>query len=476
MPAANTQPVTILWFRQDLRLHDNPALSAAAERGAIVPVFILDDASAGEWTHGGASRLWLHHSLASLQASLDGALRLFRGKASEVLPQLVEQYGASAVYWNRCYEPWRRDRDTAIKQQLTDDGIQVESFNGSLLWEPWTIAKGDGQPYKVFTPYYRKGCLSAPAPRMPLAKPSLDLVATSSSDSLALDALELLPSLPWGRQVMSDWSAGESAASRALDEFLEQRLGQYAEGRDVPGVRGTSRISPHLHFGELSPNQVWYRAQGYSRPGVEDALDRYLSELGWREFCHYLLYHVPSLPGQEFNAKFTGFPWRTDEVALQAWQRGMTGVPLVDAGMRELWQTGFMHNRVRMVVASFLVKNLLVDWRAGQAWFWDCLLDADLANNSASWQWVAGSGADAAPYFRIFNAQRQGEKFDPQGDYVRRYVPELSAMPDKYVHAPWSAPAEVLEQAGVELGVSYPEPVADLKLSRERALEAYRSL
>ena len=457
MPPATKTPTTIVWFRQDLRLHDNPALCAAAERGSVVPVFILDDGAASQWAHGGASRVWLHHSLDALQRSLNGHLQLFAGEAAELMPQLVEALGASAVYWNRCYEPWRRERDAHIKQQLNEAGIEAESFNASLLWEPWTVAKADGQPYKVFTPYYRKGCLAAPAPRQPLSKPALNLIAESTAQSLSLEQLELLPTLDWGEQIMAGWEVGEAAASQALDEFLQDRLGQYREGRDVPGLRGTSRMSPHLHFGELSPNQVWYRAQAMAKPGNEEALDKYLAELGWREFCYYLLYHAPTLPEQEYNAKFAAFPWRDNSAALQAWQRGRTGVPLVDAGMRELWQTGFMHNRVRMVVASFLVKNLLVDWRAGQHWFWDCLLDADLANNSASWQWVAGSGADAAPYFRIFNAQRQGEKFDPQGEYVRRFVPELAALPDKYIHAPWSAPAEVLADAGVSLGDNYPE-------------------
>ncbi len=466
----------IFWFRQDLRLADNPGLTAAVRAGAVLPVYILDDENAGKWRMGAASRWWLEQALVRLNDSLDGALRCFVGAADQILPELVRQSGAAEVFWNRCYEPWRISRDKKLKQRLTEQGIKVHSYNAALLWEPWEILKKDGTPYQVFTPYFRKGCLSVPPPK-PLPPPESAEFTSGNLDALPLPRLEPLLPQPWHGKLASRWSVGEQQAGDALADFLHNRLKGYKQGRDYLADDHVSRLSPHLHFGEISPRQVWHDAlrRGIEL-GCEQDLDHFLSELAWREFSHYLLYYFPQLPEHCFNAKFESFPWQRDTMAFEAWKWGETGYPLVDAGMRELWETGIMHNRARMITASFLVKNQLVDWRLGQDWFWDCLVDADLASNSFGWQWVAGSGADAVPYFRIFNPVTQGKKFDPDGRYVRRYVPELRRLPDRYLHAPWEAPAEVLATAGITLGRDYPQPVVDLKISREKALAAFHSL
>ena len=473
-----TQALTLVWFRQDLRIKDNPALSFAAQQGAILPIYIEDTGCPDEFQMGAASKWWLHQSLGRLNQSLNGKLQFFSDNPAEILAQLVEDFKVTSVCWNRCYEPWQIKRDKAIKQALTDAGVQVKSFNGSLLWEPWQVVKGDGSPYKVFTPYYRRGCLQQTPPRLPLAAPeSLKLFSDIHERAIQLDELAFMSDIPWYQEMDTQWEPGEAGAADNLSQFVGSAVSQYKEERNLPAVKGTSHLSPHLHFGEVSPNQIWYAAIDAKQGNVDDpGLDCYLSELGWREFSYYLLYHFPELPAQNFNAKFNAFPWKQDEKALQAWQRGNTGIPIVDAGMRELWRTGYMHNRVRMIVGSFLVKNLLLDWRLGERWFWDCLLDADLASNSASWQWVAGSGADAAPYFRIFNPVLQGEKFDKQGEYVKRYCPELSKLPDKYIHKPWEAPNAILQASGIVLGEDYPKPIADLKVSRQQALDAFASL
>ncbi len=476
MPAID-RPLTIVWFRQDLRLSDNPALCSAAASGEILPIYILDDISAGDWSMGGASRAWLHHSLEALDESLAGKLRFFSGDALQLLERLVEQLPVSSVCWNRCYEPWRTARDSRIKKMLKQRGVEAESFNGSLLWEPWEISKGDGTPYKVFTPFYRNGCLKGPPPRQPLPAPeNITCFTGSIADECSLDQLSLLPELPWANQVMEHWQVGEQAAAEQLEDFRQHRLGDYRIGRDFPARESTSRLSPHLHFGEISPRQVWYSIEQAGAWQQDDNPEHFQRELAWREFSTHLLYHWPNLPTENFNAKFDPFPWHDDSEALQRWQRGRTGFPIIDAGMRELWQTGYMHNRVRMIVASFLIKNLLIDWRQGERWFWDCLVDADLANNSASWQWCAGSGADASPYFRIFNPLTQSEKFDPQGRYLARYCPELSGLPVKQRHQPWTASDSQLRDAGIVLGQGYPLPMVDLKETRERALALYKEL
>jgi deoxyribodipyrimidine photo-lyase len=460
----------IVWFRQDLRLADNPALSAAVESGArILPVYILDDENAGNFAMGGASRWWLHHSLAALDKSLDGGLLLLKGDAKLILPALVNDVGAACVYWNRCYEPWRIQRDADIRKTLMAAEISVRSSNGSLLFEPMNILKADRTPYKVFTPFFRKGCLGMEnPPRQPLPAPKQPKLVTGPAGE-ALADLGLLPDVQWHKEMDVLWQPGEAGAEHRLSRFLETGLDNYKEGRNRPDLENVSRLSPHLHFGEISPNRVWYAA---SETGSENAkdLEHFHSELGWREFSYNLLYHFPDLPYENLQRKFNRFPWRDDADALTRWQRGMTGVPIVDAGMRELWRTGYMHNRVRMIAASFLVKNLLLDWRHGEKWFRDTLVDADLANNSASWQWVAGCGTDAAPYFRIFNPVTQGNKFDPDGSYVREYVPEVKNLSNRYLHSPWEAPAEELEAAGIMLGADYPLPLVDLKESRQREI------
>lgn len=467
----------LLWFRQDLRLTDNPALLHAVHGGyKILPVFILDDENAGDWKRGGAQRWWLHQSLNALNESLEGKLVFRSGDAIKIMPQLVQDNGARAVFWNRCYEPWRIKRDKQIKEDLKAQDIEAESFNAHLLWEPWQIKKEDGDPYKVFTPFYRKGCLNHSEPDEPRAAPK-NIDYADFKERGSVDDLKLMPTIKWYQGMAKEWEPGEKGARRRLDDFLEDGLRNYKEDRNRPDLKNVSRLSPHLHHGEISPRTVWHEAQIRGRQAHWDKdMDHFCSELGWREFSYSLLYHFPSITWENLQPKFNAFPWKSQESDdLKAWQCGQTGVPMVDAGMRELWQTGYMHNRVRMIVGSFLVKNLLIHWHRGEEWFWDTLVDADLANNSASWQWIAGSGADAAPYFRIFNPVTQGQKFDPNGDYVRQYVPELKNLPDKYLHAPWEADEATLEKAGVELGKTYPRPIVDLKESRERALEAFES-
>jgi len=468
----------IVWFRQDLRLADNPALAAAAASGApILPVYILDDDNAGDWRMGAASCWWLHQSLTSLDVSLDGALHVLRGKADALLPKLAASVDASGVFWNRCYEPWRISRDKHIKSVLAADNRPVRSSNGSLLFEPPTVTKGDGTPYKVFTPFYRNGCLKGTAGPRALVDTPADYRLHRVDGDKGIDSLGLLPSIRWYDGIAGHWSPGERGAGERLDDFLVHGIADYRDGRNRPDLPFVSRLSPHLHFGELSPHQAWHAACALDGDeSLERNVDHFLSELGWREFSHYLLYYWPELPRSNLQKKFNRFPWREDAHELAAWQQGRTGYPMVDAGMRELWRSGYMHNRVRMLTGSFLVKNLLMHWHHGETWFWDTLVDADLANNSASWQWVAGTGADAAPYFRIFNPVTQGKKFDPDGAYVREFVPELARLPNRYIHEPWVAPPNVLRDAGVSLGEDYPLPIVDLKETRERALQAFRSL
>ena len=464
---------TIAWFRQDLRLADNPALAHAAARGPVLPVYVLDDVTPGaKWRIGGAQRWWLHHSLAALARDLGGLL-LLRGDPRELLPRLAETSRASAIAWNRCYEPFAIARDKALKADLAGRGLDVASFNGHLLNEPWEVATGGGGPYKVFTPFWR-ACLQRPVAR-PIAAPRFEL-ALPKRGGATLAGLQLLPVKPdWAAGWSKLWTPGERGAAARLDAFLKSELEGYGELRNRPDLPHVSRLSPHLHWGEVSPRQVWARATFAAERDPRLAPDgqKFLSEIGWREFAHHLLFHFPTLPEQNWKPAFDAYPWRTSRADLAAWQRGGTGYPLVDAGMRELWRTGAMHNRVRMVAASFLIKHLRLDWRQGEAWFWDTLLDADLANNAAGWQWVAGSGADAAPYFRIFNPIEQGRKFDPDGGYVRRWCPELARLPDAFVHAPFQAPEDVLRAAGVVLGATYPHPIVDHAEARQAALEGY---
>lgn len=457
----------------------------AAANSAVLPLYILDDTNSDEWAMGGASRWWLHQSLLSLNESLSGRLLVLKGDPITLLPLFAHEVGVESVHWNRCYEPWRIARDSELKETLQNQNIAVQSYNGSLLWEPWQVLKQDQTPYQVFTPFYRRGCLAAAAPRAPLPMPSLSTLSHAEIPEqfrahvgeAGINALGLLPVIPWDKTMRTTWQVGEAAAQARLREFLDTGLNGYKQGRNFPERLNVSRLSPHLHFGEISPNQIWMQAE---RTGIEqgwhDDLDCFQSELGWREFSYSLLYHRPTLCRENLQSKFDRFPWLTEPSLLRAWQKGETGYPLVDAGMRELWQTGYMHNRVRMVVGSFLVKNLLTHWHHGEDWFWDCLVDADLAANSASWQWIAGCGADAAPYFRVFNPVTQSERFDPNGHYIRYYLPELAKLPNKYLHNPAAAPATVLQEAGIRLGRDYPTPIVDLKESRERALAAFKSL
>jgi len=473
----------IVWLRQDLRLRDNPALAAAAATGApIVPLYVLDDETPGRWRPGGASRWWLQHSLAALDASLraSGArLILRRGRAEAVVRQLVDDIRPRAVYWNRCYEPHAIARDTKLKQQLAAHSVGAESFNAGLLFEPWTVRTLGGTPFKVFTPFWR-ACLAAPEPAAPAKAPRRlpPPAAWPASDALA--DWRLSPQKPdWAGGLRDAWTPGEAGALAQLDRFLEAALADYRDGRDRPDRDFTSRLSPHLHFGELGPRQAWHAVRVLTQAGARGLAgggDAFLRELGWREFCHHLLFHRPEMPTEPLRPVFARLAWRDDPAGLRAWQRGATGYPIVDAGMRQLWHTGWMHNRVRMIAASFLIKDLLIPWQTGADWFWDTLVDADLANNAAGWQWVAGSGADAAPYFRIFSPALQGERFDPGGDYVRRYVPELQRLPAKWIHRPFAASQAVLDAAGVRLGETYPLPVVDHGVARDRALAAFAAL
>ena len=460
----------IVWFRHDLRLADNPALHEACRRGGpVVPLFIRTPDEEGTWPPGGASRWWLHQSLGRLAAEFQkvGADLVIRHGAA--IPQLLDAAkatGAQAVLWNRRYEPAGIALDRRAEQALLDAGLRVETFNGALLREPPGVLNKSGQPFQVFTPFWRT-CLATADPGEPLPAPRSLPPLPKDVASVPLAALELEPKLNWAGGLRAAWQPGSAGARTELDRFLREGLLSYDEGRNRPDLAGTSRLSPHLHFGEISPRQVWHAvrrsAKARSIPAATWRHWQYLTELGWREFAHHLLYHFPHTPEQPLRAQFTRFPWRKNAAWLRAWQRGRTGYPLVDAGMRELWSTGWMHNRVRMVVASFLVKNLLITWQEGARWFWDTLVDADLANNTLGWQWTAGCGADAAPYFRIFNPVTQGEKFDPDGVYVRRWVPELAEVKAGDVHK---------LKTGRPAG--YPEPIVDHGAERLEALRRYK--
>ena len=480
----STSAPIIVWFRRDLRLSDNPALDAAIKIGRpLILVYIHEDTQ--EDTHetgnirtfGGAKNVWLYHSLLSLSQDITqrgGTLTLLQGNALAQLEALIAQSGAAALYWNRRYSKAGRTIDADIKTALKARGLQVKSFNANLLTEPWEIVTKTGGFYKVFTPYWR-AVRAQINPMAPLPAPDQLLCPPAhyeGSKALSLEDLQLLPrGKDWPQTIMQGWQPGEAGAQSRLHDFLQNSVQDYGEQRDFPAnASGTSRLSTHLAHGEISPRQIWNAARQSGKN-----TDKFLSEIGWREFSYVLMYHFPDLDRKNFKANFDKFIWNDDKIALRRWQRGQTGYPFVDAGMRELWQTGWQHNRVRMVCASFLIKHLLIDWRLGEAWYWDCLLEADPASNAASWQWVAGCGADAAPYFRIFNPFGQGEKFDPEGDYVRRFVPELAKMPKKYIHRPWEAPANILDYAGVTLGKTYPKPIIEHKFARTRALEAYQA-
>ncbi len=449
----------IVWFRQDLRLGDNPALRAAAATGApILPLFVLDDETSGDWRWGGASRWWLHHSLASLDVSLEGHLVLRRGAAAKIIKALAKETGAKTVTWNRCYEPFALERDRALADELGRMGIAVRTCKAALLHEPGEIQNKSGKPFQVFTPFWKT--IRGMEVDRPHLVPARLHFAKAKSDRL--ESWKLLPRRPdWSKGF--DWTPGETSAHRALYDFLDQ-VKDYTRARDIPAMDGTSRLSPHLHWGEISPRQIWHAVRTH---GHSDGHETFLKELGWREFCTQLLFHHSELPAKPLDSRFEKFKWRYSSKDLHAWTKGRTGIPIVDAGMRQLWQTGWMHNRVRMIVASFLIKHLGIHWQHGERWFWDTLVDADLGNNAANWQWVAGCGADAAPFFRIFNPVLQGKKFDPDGAYVRRFVPELESVADRHIHSPWEAPQPPAD---------YPAPIVDLARGRDRALKSFKAL
>jgi deoxyribodipyrimidine photo-lyase len=477
---------TLLWFRQDLRLADNPALRSAVAAGEpVIPVYVLAPEEEGSWAPGAASRWWLHHSLQRLANDLEqrGSRLILRAAPDSLgaLLALAEETGATRVLWNRRYEPAIVARDRHVKAALRAAGIETQSDNSALLYEPWTVKTKTGSPFQVFTPFWRH-CKAQGDPPEPLPAPPRIAWPRQWPESAQLGSFELMPPVDWAEGMREAWVPGSEAAHTLLERFLADGVGGYSTGRDQPGIRGTSRLSPYLHFGEIGPREVWHGVRRHAaerRTANQEANwrdSRFLTELGWREFAHHLLYHFPLTPEQPLRPAYARFPWKSNEPAVRAWQRGLTGYPIVDAGLRELWRTGWMHNRVRMIAGSFLIKDLLVNWTVGARWFWDTLVDADLASNTLGWQWVAGSGADAAPFFRIFNPTSQGLKFDPEGLYVRRWVPEISALPNDWIHQPWAAPPAVLHAAGITLGEHYPHPLVDHEVARRQALGALAAI
>lgn len=457
----------LLWFRNDLRLTDHPALQAILRAGLVpVPVYVHAPAEEGDWAPGAASDAWRARSLRALDSELrarGSRLQVFRGASQATLSGLAASCGARAVYWNRRYEPAIEARDAAIKRALRADGLDAQSHNGALLFEPWQVATQSGDPYKVFTPFWRTALKQWRLPALADAPGALP-PAPPLPAAVEVDALGLAPSLPWDRGFWHEWTPGEAGAHAALEAFVEDALDGYANRRDVPSVRGTSRLSPHLHFGEIAPWRIAHRLQDAGPAADRETL---LKELGWREFAHHLLHHFPRTPGENFNPRFDDFAWASPgEAMLEAWRHGRTGIPIVDAGMRELWATGWMHNRVRMIVGSLLTKHLRAHWSHGARWFWDTLVDADLANNTLGWQWVAGTGADAAPYHRVFNPVLQAQKFDPAGEYIARWVPDLASLPAAQRHAPWTG----ITPRG------YPRPIVDLAHGRADALAALAAI
>lgn len=469
---------SLVLFRRDLRLSDNPALDAAAAAGNVLPVFIFDEND--PHFYGAAQRWALHHSLEALARAVrqaGGRLILRRGQMASALRQLASEVDARSVFWSRRYAPAQVEADTTLKAELAASGLRVVSVNGTLLREPWEVRTADGGPFQVFSAFHRALLRLGPA-----RAEATGVVRFADSEGLASDDLStwgLLPAAPnWAEEFGRQTTPGEAGARRRLSEFLDTAAGAYADRRDLPAADGTSGLSPHLALGEISIAEIWRAVTARVEAGDIPAKqgEKFLSELAWREFAYHLLFLMPDISAEPMRGAFRNFPYAPAPDAISAWRRGATGYPIVDAGMRQLWRTGWMHNRARMIAASFLTKHCLVPWQVGARWFLDTLVDADIANNSAGWQWVAGAGADAAPYFRIFNPTAQGEKFDPEGAYVRRYVPELARLPDAYVHRPWEAPAHTLRAAGVTLGGTYPRPIVDHAAARARALAAYETM
>jgi len=466
----------LVWLQSDLRLDDNPALFAASKTGRpVIPVFIFNEGVNENWRLGAASRWWLHHALQDFNSeleSIDSRLLLRTGKTIEVLQKLVDETKSNAIYFHRRYSKPERDEDEIIQKTFSD--LEIKDFSGNLLYEPQNIQTKQGKPYQVYTPYWN-ACLDKGQPPKPLAPPKELLAPASWPKSEKLSSLSLLPTKNWDEGMKKFWKPEIAGARELFKTFRDEKMDSYKDSRDIPALDGTSRLSPFLHFGQLSSRRLW--SELYKRP-VKNAASKtqYLKELVWREFAYHLLFHFPQTDLAPLREDFKKFPWASNPAALQAWQKGQTGYPLVDAGMRQLWQTGWMHNRVRMVVASFLVKHLLLKWQDGAKWFWDTLVDADLASNTLGWQWSAGCGADAAPFFRIFNPITQSQKFDREGTYLREWVPELTKLDSKWIHEPWAAPADVLKKAGIVLGITYPQPMVDHKQAREKALKAFEKL
>ena len=460
---------TLVWVRRDFRLHDNPALFQAACKGEVVPVFIWDPHDDDEWMPGAASRVWLHHALLDFSRALKGVgsrLVIRKGRSGDVLLQIAKEYLIDKVSWNRAYEPASIKRDQAIKTRLRQEGLEVESYQGDLLVEPWKLKNKQGEPYKVYTAFWNQLIATAEIPK-PLESVRSLSYKGKWPESTDVESLQLLPKIRWDKKMMSSWQVSESAALQMMEKFIDGSIADYTSHRDRPDITGTSKLSPHLHFGQISPRELW---QKIPKKAVNQP---FLRQIVWREFAFHLMFHFPHSTNSNLRKSFDAFPWIQNKKDLKNWQTGHTGYPIVDAGMRELWHTGWMHNRVRMIVASFLVKHLLIDWKEGAKWFWDTLVDADLANNSMGWQWVAGSGADAAPYFRIFNPITQGERFDPEGLYIQKWIPEIAKLSPPWIFRPWEAKAEILEKAGIKLGKNYPLPIIDHDFARRRALTAY---
>ena len=466
------EKIVINWFRNDLRIQDNLSLYYASKLSKTLCVYIYDDSYEPQFLLGSASKAWLFRSLNELNETLDNNLKVFIGDAVNVFKKLTTKFEVSDVFCNKSYEPQQIEKDSQIKDYLSEIGINFNSSNSSLLWDTEKILKDDGTPYRVFTPFYKKGCLVSGDPRPPLP----DFTPNVFQSELLISELNVLSELiddDWDKKIKKNWHVGESAALNQLDIFLQNGIYNYKDGRNFPDNLNVSRLSPHLHFGEISPNQIWY---AINENNNERNVSHFKSELGWREFSNNLLYFNPDFPTKNFQKKFDNFPWEFDTEIFNSWKNGTTGIPIVDAGMRELSETGYMHNRLRMVVGSFLVKNLLIHWSYGAQWFWECLFDADLANNSAGWQWIAGSGADAAPYFRIFNPILQSKKFDPDGKYIKRFVPELSKLPVEFLFSPWDVKDSELLKYDFKMGEDYPFPIIDLKFSRQRALDSFQKM
>lgn len=460
---SGTDGGVIVWLRRDLRLSDHPSFALAAEAAQVIPVFIWSPEDEGDWATGSASRWWLYHSLARLNDSLmklGSRLVIRRGPSVRALLDLQRETGARRVVWNEQPGAAFRQRDTDVTTALRAQGVTVEVQHGATLRPPGQVLTGEGNHYQVFTPFWRSSLKHKVATPLPVPKQLPSVPRTLKS--LSLDELELIPRITWYKGMEASWEIGEAAAQAKLQRFVAEWVHGYDTQRDIPSVLGTSRLSPHLHFGEISPRQVWHTLLKLPGNGAET----YRREIGWREFAYDLLFHQPQTADHPLRAEFADFPWRDDQDGLRRWQQGMTGYPIVDAGMRELWTTGWMHNRVRMIVASFLVKDLLIDWRQGARWFWDTLVDADLASNTLGWQWAGGCGADAAPFFRIFNPVLQSEKFDANGEYIKHWVPELKHLKGKALHAPWTSHGKL----------DYPKPVVDHSAARERALQAFDRL